>query len=34
MNFLLDTCSFLWATEEPERLSTKAAAALEDPSAE
>ena len=31
MNILLDTCSFLWLTLEPERISSKAMTAFEDP---
>jgi PIN domain nuclease of toxin-antitoxin system len=31
MNVLLDTCSFLWALREPERLSPEAVRVLDDP---
>ena len=31
MKFLLDTCTFLWASLEPERLSSTAIAAIQNP---
>ena len=34
MKLLLDTCSFLWAVREPERLSQPALEAFQDPSNE
>ncbi|MCP5523046.1 MAG: type II toxin-antitoxin system VapC family toxin [Verrucomicrobiales bacterium] len=34
MRLLLDTCVFLWLTTEPDRISRKAATALDDPANE
>lgn len=34
MRLLLDTCVFLWLAAEPDRISRKAAAALDDPANE
>ena len=33
MNLLLDSCTLIWLASEPARLSAKAAAAMDDPSA-
>ena len=32
MNFLLDTCTFLWLTLDPDKLSKKALVHIQDPS--